>query len=254
MTKKNKKVVKKKSPVTLIVLAVLFGISVIVNVVMVISLMNANLGAEGLQQELTTARIEMNNLQREVDALQMAMNPNPIATIEMEDGQIIRFELYPDMAPNTVRNFIYLAQQGFYDGVVFHRLIPGFMIQGGCPDGTGTGNPGYFIRGEFPANGFTQNTLLHTRGVVSMARGDSMDSAGCQFFIMQDDMQGPFLDQAGYAAFGRVIEGMGVVDDIIMDPTTGPPSDTALQPRVMRTVTVETFGVNWGEPEKLPLS
>ena len=175
---------------------------------------------------------------------------NPIVTIEMDDGQTMRLELYPDMAPNTVANFIYLAQQGFYDGLVFHRLIPGFMIQGGCPNGTGGGGPGYFIKGEFPANGFTQNTLLHERGVISMARATPFDSAGSQFFIMHDDA--PFLDEAGYAAFGRVIEGIEVVDDIVMDPTTGFPNDIAIFPRTIRRITVDTFGADFGEPEKLP--
>ena len=123
------------------------------------------------------------------------------------------------------------------------------MLQGGCPEGTGTGYPGHRIRGEFTANGF-ENNLSHTRGVLSMARTPNFDSAGSQFFIMHEDT--PFLDQAGYAAFGRVIEGMEVVDDIVMDPTTGPPSDTAISPRAMRSVTVETFGGVWGEPVKLP--
>jgi len=204
-----------------------------------------------LQEDLDFAIARAENLQAEMSEMQMSnLGPNPIVTIEMEDGQTMKVELYPEMAPNTVRNFVYLANQGFYDGLTFHRLIPGFMIQGGCPDGTGMGGPGHQIRGEFPANGFRQNTLLHTRGTISMARANPMDSAGSQFFLMHDDA--PFLDQAGYAAFGRIIEGIEVVDDIVSDPTAGPPTDAALQPRAMRRVTVETFGVDWGEPEKLP--
>ena len=136
---------------------------------------------------------------------------NPIVTIEMENGGIIRAELYPEVAPNTVRNFVSLASKGFYDGTIFHRVIPGFMIQGGDPDGTGMGGPGYEIRGEFTHNGF-QNDLLHTRGVLSMARTADPNSAGSQFFIMTDDA--PHLDNE-YASFGMVIEGLDVVDAIV---------------------------------------
>lgn len=135
---------------------------------------------------------------------------NPIVTIEMENGGIIRAELYPEVAPNTVRNFVSLAQKGFYDGTIFHRVIPGFMIQGGDPDGTGMGGPGYEIRGEFTHNGF-QNDLLHTRGVLSMARTADPNSAGSQFFIMHQDA--PHLD-GSYAAFGHVVNGIEVVDEI----------------------------------------
>ena len=135
---------------------------------------------------------------------------NPIVTIEMESGAVMSGELYPEIAPNTVNNFIALANSGFYDGVVFHRVIPGFMIQGGCPDGTGMGGPGWHIKGEFAANG-VKNDLKHTRGVISMARAQMPDSAGSQFFIMHEDA--PYLD-GQYAAFGKVIEGMDVVDEI----------------------------------------
>ena len=172
---------------------------------------------------------------------------NPIVTIEMENGGIIRAELYPEIAPNTVRNFVSLASKGFYDGTIFHRVIPGFMIQGGDPDGTGMGGPGYEIRGEFTHNGF-QNDLLHTRGVLSMARTADPNSAGSQFFIMTDDA--PHLDNE-YASFGMVIEGMDVVDAIASTPrnmmTNKPKKDQR-----MGKVRVDTKGVDYPEPEKLP--
>ena len=172
---------------------------------------------------------------------------NPIVTITMEDGRIMRGELYPEKAPNTVNNFIALANSGFYDGLIFHRVIPGFMIQGGCPDGTGMGGPGYCIKGEFAANG-VPNDLRHTRGVLSMARAQDMDSAGSQFFIMHKDA--PHLD-GQYAAFGMVIDGMDVVDEIVSQPRnmmTNKPK----KPQVMKSVTVDTQGVTYPEPEKLP--
>ena len=143
------------------------------------------------------------------------MAQNPVVTITMQDGSIIRAELYPDIAPNTVNNFISLIQRKFYDGLIFHRVIRGFMIQGGCPDGTGMGGPGYQIRGEFSQNGF-ENNLKHTEGVLSMARAMDPDSAGSQFFIMHRNS--PHLD-GGYAAFGKVIEGMDVVNRIAETPT-----------------------------------
>ena len=143
------------------------------------------------------------------------MAQNPLVTIEMEDGGKMVAELYPDVAPNTVNNFISLVQSGFYNGLIFHRVIPGFMIQGGCPDGTGMGGPGYCIKGEFEANGI-RNDLRHTRGVLSMARAQDMDSAGSQFFIMHKDA--PHLD-GQYAAFGKVVSGMDVVDRIASVPT-----------------------------------
>lgn len=168
---------------------------------------------------------------------------DPIVTIEMENGGIIRIELYPKIAPNTVKNFISLVQKGFYNGLIFHRVIPNFMIQGGDPKGNGTGGPGYSIKGEFAANGF-DNTLKHTRGVVSMARGNDPNSAGSQFFIVVADAS--YLD-GQYAAFGKVIEGMNVVDAIVNVPRDG--SDKPLQPQRMKTVTVDTFGVDYGAPE-----
>ncbi len=172
---------------------------------------------------------------------------NPQATIEMDDGKKIVVELMPQYAPNSVNNFISLANSGFYDGVVFHRIIDGFMIQGGDPTGTGMGGPGYGINGEFANNGFKQNTLKHTRGVISMARSGMPNSAGSQFFIMHGDA--PFLDN-DYAAFGKVVSGMEVVDEIVAGPKTGPSGDLAAEPRAMKKVTVDTFGVEYPEPEK----
>ena len=169
---------------------------------------------------------------------------NPIVTIEMENGGMIKAELYPEIAPNTVNNFISLVKEGFYDGVIFHRVIPGFMIQGGDPQGTGMGGPGYCIRGEFSANGF-KNDLKHTRGVLSMARTMIPDSAGSQFFIMHKDS--PHLDRQ-YAAFGKVIEGIEAVDHICAVRTDY--NDRPRVPQVMKKVTVETFGVEYPEPEK----
>ena len=172
------------------------------------------------------------------------MAQNPIVTIEMEDGGTIKAELYPEIAPNTVNNFISLINKGYYDGVIFHRVIPGFMIQGGDPKGMGTGGPGYSIKGEFTRNGF-KNDLKHDRGVLSMARTMMPNSAGSQFFIMHKNS--PHLD-GQYAAFGKVLEGMEVVDTIAN--TRRGPNDKPLTPQVMKKVTVETFGVEYPEPEK----
>jgi len=173
------------------------------------------------------------------------MAQNPIVTIEMESGSIIKAELYPEVAPNSVNNFISLIQKGFYDGLIFHRCIPGFMIQGGCPDGTGMGGPGYAIKGEFSKNGF-QNDLIHDRGVLSMARANNPDSAGSQFFIMVD--KAPHLD-GSYAAFGKVIEGMEIADAIVSGKTDW--NDRPREKQVMKKVTVDTFGVEYPEPEKV---
>ena len=169
---------------------------------------------------------------------------DPIVTIEMENGGVIKAELYPEIAPNTVANFVNLVQSGFYDGLIFHRVIPGFMIQGGDPRGNGMGGPGYSIRGEFARNGFKQNTLRHTRGVLSMARSMMPNSAGSQFFIMHKDS--PFLD-GQYAAFGKLIEGMDVVNAIAEVQTDY--FDKPLNPQKMKTVTVETFGETYPEPD-----
>ena len=171
-------------------------------------------------------------------------NQNPIVTIEMENGDIMKAELYPEIAPNTVNNFISLIKKGYYDGVIFHRVIPGFMIQGGDPDGTGMGGPGYSIKGEFTQNGF-KNDLKHTPGVLSMARTMIPDSAGSQFFIMHETS--PHLDGA-YAAFGKLIEGLEVVDKIARVKTDY--SDRPMEEQKMAKVTVETFGVDYPEPEK----
>lgn len=173
------------------------------------------------------------------------MASNPIVTIEMENGQVIKAELYPEIAPNTVNNFISLVKSGYYNGLTFHRVIYGFMIQGGCPKGTGTGNPGYSIKGEFAANG-VKNTLAHTPGVLSMARSMMPNSAGSQFFIMHKSA--PHLN-GEYAAFGKVIEGMETVDAIAECDTDF--QDKPLDPQVMKTVTVDTFGVDYPEPEKM---
>ncbi len=172
------------------------------------------------------------------------MKKNPIVTIEMENGDIIKVELYPDVAPNTVNNFISLVKKGFYDGVIFHRVIRGFMIQGGCPDGTGMGGPGYSIKGEFSQNGF-KNDLAHDPGVISMARTMMPNSAGSQFFIMHE--KSPHLDGA-YAAFGKVIEGLENVNKIAETKTSF--GDKPVKPQVMKKVTVELFGEEYPEPIK----
>ena len=171
------------------------------------------------------------------------MAQNPIVTITMENGDVIKAELYPEIAPNTVNNFISLINHNFYDGVCFHRVIKGFMLQSGDPDGNGTGGPGYVHKGEFTHNGF-KNDLKHTAGVLSMARTMIPDSAGSQFFIMHQDA--PHLD-GEYAAFGKVIEGMDVVNKIAEVRTDY--MDKPLEAQVMKTVTVETFGVDYPEPE-----
>ena len=161
----------------------------------------------------------------------------PIVTFEMENGDVFKAELYPEIAPNTVANFVNLVESGFYNGLIFHRVIPGFMIQGGDPNGTGMGGPGYSIKGEFAANGFKQNNLRHTRGVLSMARAMMPNSAGSQFFVMHADA--PHLD-GQYAAFGKVIEGIEAVDHVAETETGF--QDRPVQEQKMKSVTVETFG------------
>ena len=173
------------------------------------------------------------------------MAQNPIVTFEMEDGGIIKAELYPEIAPNTVNSFINLVSKGFYNGLIFHRVIPGFMIQGGCPRGEGTGGPGYNIKGEFSRNGF-ENNLKHERGVLSMARAMHPNSAGSQFFIMVE--RAPHLD-GEYASFGKVIEGMEVADKIVSARRNY--MDRPLEDQRMKSVTVETFGVEYAEPVKV---
>ncbi|AFS78621.1 peptidyl-prolyl cis-trans isomerase B, cyclophilin-type [Gottschalkia acidurici 9a] len=172
------------------------------------------------------------------------MSKNPIVTIEMENGNKIKAELYPEIAPNTVKNFISLINKGFYDGLIFHRVIPGFMIQGGCSEGNGTGGPGYSIKGEFSDNGF-KNDLKHEKGVLSMARTMIPDSAGSQFFIMTETS--PHLDRQ-YAAFGKVIEGIEEVDRIVSVERDY--SDKPFENQVMKKVTVDTFGQEYEEPER----
>lgn len=173
------------------------------------------------------------------------MAKNPVVTITMKGGDVIKLELYPEIAPISVNNFISLINKQFYDGLIFHRVIKGFMIQGGCPDGTGMGGPGYSIKGEFAQNG-VQNTLKHTEGVLSMARAMHPDSAGSQFFIMHKNA--PHLD-GSYAAFGKVIEGMDVVNKIAETATDY--NDRPLDAQVMESVTVDTFGESYPEPDKL---
>ncbi len=170
---------------------------------------------------------------------------NPIVTFKMENGKVMKAELFPEIAPNTVNNFIDLVNKGYYDGLIFHRVIPGFMIQGGCPEGTGMGGPGYSIKGEFGINGFN-NPLKHTKGVLSMARAYDPNSAGSQFFLMVENS--PHLDNQ-YAAFGKLIEGEDVSDEIVRTKTDR--SDRPYEDQVMASVTVDTFGVNYNEPERV---
>lgn len=174
------------------------------------------------------------------------MSNNPVVTIEMENGNKITVELYPEIAPNTVRNYIKLVNMGFYDGLIFHRVIPNFMIQGGCPEGAGIGGPGYSIKGEFSSNGF-KNDLKHERGVISMARANHPDSAGSQFFIMHK--ASPHLD-GKYAAFGKVTSGIEEVDRIVSADRDG--YDKPYTPQTMKKVTVDTFGADYGDVEELP--
>ncbi|MCI5569104.1 MAG: peptidylprolyl isomerase [Candidatus Alectryocaccobium sp.] len=169
---------------------------------------------------------------------------NPIITITMRNGDVMKAELYPDVAPNTVNNFISLVKKGYFNGLTFHRIISGFMIQGGCPNGTGMGGPGYCIKGEFSQNGF-KNDLSHTPGVLSMARAMDPNSAGSQFFIMHKAAN--YLD-GQYAAFGKITEGMDIVNKIAETETGF--NDRPVEPQVIDTVTVETFGVDYPEPEK----
>ena len=198
--------------------------------------------AERGQQRFTQKALVLNIPVNQKGSTIMAQNP--VVTITMENGDVIKAELYPEKAPNTVNNFISLVKKGYYDGLIFHRVIAGFMIQGGCPDGTGMGGPGYSIKGEFAQNGVS-NDLRHTPGVLSMARAMHPDSAGSQFFIMHQ--AAPHLDGA-YAAFGKVTEGMDAVNKIAQTPTDY--SDRPLTPQVIQSMTVETFGTEYPEPEK----
>jgi len=197
-----------------------------------------------MSQENTGEQNNNETIDNQENGDEVDMTKNPLVTITMASGEEIKLELYPEKAPNTVKNFIYLINQDFYDGLIFHRVIKGFMIQGGDPDGNGTGGPGYSIKGEFAQNGFN-NDLKHDRGVISMARSMSPDSAGSQFFLMHQDS--PHLD-GQYAAFGKVTEGMDVVDEIANVQTAA--QDRPVEDQVMESVTVETFGVEYDEPEK----
>lgn len=232
MTKKKAKKQKKSGNTSY--LYVILAVAV----VFLAGLIVYSAGAEKIKEIFTT------DVWEKMEKLEITQNP--VVTIEMENGGIIKAELYPDVAPNTVCNFISLANSGFYDGTIFHRCIPGFMIQGGDPEGTGMGGPGYVIKGEFTNNGF-KNDLKHDRGVLSMARkSQPLDSAGSQFFIMVEDY--PFLDN-DYATFGKVTEGMDVADAIVEQPRDS--GDKPLEPQVMKKVRVETFGVEYPEPETM---
>ena len=171
---------------------------------------------------------------------------NPIVTFEMTNGKTFKAELFPEKAPNTVNNFISLVNKGFYNGIIFHRVIAGFMIQGGDPEGRGTGGPGYHIKGEFSSNGFKQNDISHARGVLSMARAQHPNSAGSQFFVMHEDAD--YLD-GQYAAFGKVVEGQETVDEIATVKTDW--SDRPYEEQKIKSVTAETFGVDYAEPEEV---
>lgn len=218
----------------------------ILSVIMVVVVMMSTGCATIPQQPSPSASIEPTftptpKIQKEA----IKVTKNPIVTIEMDNGDIIKAELYPEIAQNTVCNFISLINKGFYNGVIFHRVIPGFMIQGGDPNGVGTGGPGYSIKGEFSANGF-KNDLKHTRGVLSMARSQSMNSGGSQFFIMVKEY--PSLD-GQYASFGKVTEGLDAVDNIVNSKKDG--NDKPLTEQKMKKVTVETFGTTYPEPETM---
>jgi len=223
---------------------VLFRISIVLAVCLTAGLTccGAPSGAGTVKTETSAAAVSGAETAAETSAASDV--PNPIVTIRMKDGGVIRAELYPAIAPNTVNNFISLINKGYYNGVCFHRVIRDFMIQGGSSNGQGNGNPGYSIAGEFTENGF-RNDLNHTRGVLSMARGNAPDSAGSQFFIMHGDAD--WLD-GKYAAFGKVIEGMDVVDRIAEGKTDA--NDRPLEDQIMEEVTVETFGTVYPEPEK----
>lgn len=191
----------------------------------------------------TTSPEKKNQTESGGKKMENVQKNNPVVTVEMENGDKIKIELYPDIAPNTVKNFISLVEKGYYNGLIFHRVIPGFMIQGGDPNGNGMGGPGYSIKGEFTANGFN-NLLKHERGVISMARSGNPNSAGSQFFIMVANST--HLD-GQYAAFGKVIEGMEAVDKIVNTPRNQ--MDKPLQDQKMKTVTVDTFGIDYDQPE-----
>lgn len=222
-------------------LAILF---VIASLVLIVS----GCGGEETQEENVTENTanETNDSNESTTGYPAGVEENPVVTITMENGNEIVVELYPETAPNTVANFISLVEDGFYDGLIFHRVIPGFMIQGGDPDGNGTGGPGYAIAGEFASNGYETNTLTHERGVISMARSGHPDSAGSQFFIMAEEST--HLD-GEYAAFGKVIEGIEAVDTIVSVERDS--KDKPLEDQTMKSVTVDTKGYPYPEPKKI---
>lgn len=217
---------------------------VIASLVLIVS----GCGGEEPQEENVTENTanETNDSNESTTGYPADVEENPVVTITMENGDEIVVELYPETAPNTVANFISLVEDGFYDGLIFHRVIPGFMIQGGDPDGNGTGGPGYAIAGEFASNGYETNTLIHERGVISMARSGHPDSAGSQFFIMVEEST--HLD-AEYAAFGKVVEGIEAVDTIVSDERDS--KDKPLEDQTIKSVTVDTKGYPYPEPKKI---
>lgn len=235
MSKKQTKNVKNKGSLSPLYIVLAVAVICLIGLIVFAAVQNRGKDSDNVSQTGIAEEIA-----------KLDIKQNPVVTIEMENGGIIKAELYPEIAPNTVCNFISLANSGFYDGLIFHRCIKDFMIQGGDPLGTGTGDPGYRIKGEFTNNGF-ENNLKHERGVLSMARQmQPMDSAGSQFFIMVADST--YLD-GDYAAFGKVTEGMETVDEIVAQETDQ--NDKPLQKQVMKKVTVETFGIEYPEPEKI---
>lgn len=218
--------------------------TLIITAILSLALIGCSTSNKTSKEETNTGSNDNKEIYLSMETEKKEGDKNPVATIEMEDGKIIKLELYPEIAPNTVRNFISLANSKFYDSLIFHRVISGFMIQGGDPEGTGMGGPDYSIYGEFTNNQF-ENTLLHTKGVISMARSNDKNSAGSQFFIMHGDT--PSLD-GDYAAFGKVIEGMDVVDSIAQVETGS--DDRPKKDIKIKSISVDTFGVTYNEPVK----
>lgn len=218
--------------------------TLLITAILSLALVGCSTSNKSNKEEANTGSNDNKEIYLSKETEKMETDKNPVATIEMEDGKIIKLELYPEIAPNTVRNFISLANSKFYDGLIFHRVISDFMIQGGDPEGTGMGGPDYSIYGEFTNNQF-ENTLLHTKGVISMARSNDKNSAGSQFFIMHGDT--PSLD-GDYAAFGKVIEGMDVVDSIAQVETGS--NDRPKKDIKIKSIRVDTFGVTYNEPVK----
>lgn len=218
--------------------------TLLITAILSLALVGCSTSNKSNKEEANTGSNDNKEIYLSKETEKKETDKNPVATIEMEDGKIIKLELYPEIAPNTVRNFISLANSKFYDGLIFHRVISDFMIQGGDPEGTGMGGPDYSIYGEFTNNQF-ENTLLHTKGVISMARSNDKNSAGSQFFIMHGDT--PSLD-GDYASFGKVIEGMDVVDSIAQVETGS--NDRPKKDIKIKSIRVDTFGVTYNEPVK----